>query len=363
MKDRQRTLALFLVVLFAAGVFAADLRTPHGVAEWVLYLPLILASVWFNRPLQVVLVSAGCSVLVIAGFWCSPPGAIHGWDLLNRGMGLAALWLTALAGVIICRRSTRLAESQDRLRLLQRQMLEIAGREQRRIGQELHDGIGQELTGLGLMAGALADNLHDDAVNKRIAARLVAGLDQVHREVRALSHMLVPVVVESQGLWAALDELAVRATEQAGIPVAFMSPWPVEVPNHATATQLFRIAQEAVSNALRHGQARHVKLSLLSGPDGLRLSIEDDGTGMPAANSRRGGIREAGVREDEDLVDKNGIGLQIMQYRAEQIGAALQIGPAARGGTIVSCLLSRSDTDDGDEPGPSAPGGANSDRG
>ena len=89
MKDRQRTLAMFLVVLFAAGVFATDLRTPHGVAEWVLYLPLILASVWFNRPLQVVLVSAGCSVLVIAGFWCSPPGAIHGWDLLNRGMGLA----------------------------------------------------------------------------------------------------------------------------------------------------------------------------------------------------------------------------------------------------------------------------------
>jgi signal transduction histidine kinase len=96
----------------------------------------------------------------------------------------------------------------------------------------------------------------------------------------------------------------------------------VEVPDHATATQLFRIAQEAVSNALRHARPRHVNLTLLFVPAGLFLSIQDDGSGMqPHADQG------------------NGMGLRIMQYRAQRLGAALRIGPAEGGGTVVTCML------------------------
>jgi PAS domain S-box-containing protein len=208
---------------------------------------------------------------------------------------------------------------------VQREVLAITAREQRQIGQELHDGVGQELTGLGLMAQSLAQRLPDAAVEQRIAVRLIAGLDSVHQQVRELSRGLIPVHVESRGLAAALEDLAARATEASGILVTAECPEWVELPDHATATQLFRIAQEAVSNAVRHGRPRHIRLTLLTEPNGLRLRIRDDGVGF------LGGPDPC-----------EGIGLRIMQYRAEQIGGVLHIGPSHGGGTLVSCILPRS---------------------
>src|SRR5262249_40855238 len=135
---------------------------------------------------------------------------------------------------------------------VQREVLAMAAREQRQIGQELHDGVGQALTGLGLMAQSLAQRLADSgadgAPGQRVALRLVAGIDSVHQQVRELSRGLIPVHVESRGLSAALDDLAASTTEASGIPVTAECPEWVELPDHATATHLFRIAQEAVSN-------------------------------------------------------------------------------------------------------------------
>src|SRR5262249_18639649 len=182
---------------------------------------------------------------------------------------------------------------------LQREVLEMTAREQWHIGQELHDGVGQELTGLGLMAQSLAQRLPEDATEKPIALRLVAGLDSVHQKVRELSRGLIPVHVESRGLSAALDALPVRSTEASGISVTAAWPDWVELPDHATATQLFRIAQEAVGNALRHARPRHVRLSLLTEPNGLRLRIHDDGVGIQTGPN-----------------PSDGLGLRIMQYRA-----------------------------------------------
>jgi signal transduction histidine kinase len=351
---------LSVAALFAALVFVADLLSPLGGAAWVLYLPVVLAPVWLNNPRQVVLASAACSVLVLTGFFLAHTDVGLWRGLRNRGMGLMALWLTASAGIVICRRSMQLAEALGSLRLeiakheqtetrrqeLERQVVEIAAQEQRRIGQELHDGVGQELTGLGLMANALAQRLQERDPEQRMATRLVAGLDRVHQQVRTLSRGLVPVLLEAKGLCAALDDLATGTSEQSGIPITFDCPEWLEVPDHATATQLFRIAQEAVSNALSHGQARHVRVSLLAAPPGLRLSIRDDGAGMP--------YRPA---------EGNGMGLRIMQYRAEQIGGALQIGPAPGGGTVVTCLLPRRETHDDQESGNGAGRGDHSDRG
>lgn len=212
---------------------------------------------------------------------------------------------------------------------IQREVLAIAEHEQRQIGQELHDGVGQELTGLGLMAQSLVQRLPDVVVEKRIALRLSAGLDSVHQQIRELSRGLIPVHVESRGLMAALDNLAARTAEASGIEVTAECPEWVELPDHATATQLFRIAQEAISNAVRHGKPRHIRLSLLTEPNGLRLRIRDDGAGIQ------------GVPDQGD-----GLGLKIMHYRAGQIGGVLQIGPTLGGGTVVSCTLPRSKGND-----------------
>ncbi len=205
---------------------------------------------------------------------------------------------------------------------LEREVLEIAEREQWRIGQELHDSVGQELTGLGLMANALEQGLESVAPKNQIAPRLVEGIDRVHQQIRILSRGLVPVQVEAKGLWAALDDLTDTVSKQTGVAVTFDCPERCEVADHTRAKELFRIAQEAVSNALRHGRPQHIRVSLLSADDGLNLSIADDGVGI-----------------GRQAAQSAGMGLRIMEYRAEQIGGALHVGPAEGGGTIVTCSL------------------------
>jgi two-component system CheB/CheR fusion protein len=217
---------------------------------------------------------------------------------------------------------------------VQREVLAIAAREQRQIGQELHDGVGQELTGLGLMAQSLAQRLPEDGAEQRIALRVLRGLDSVHQQVREVSRGLIPVHVESRGLSAALDDLAARTAEACGIEVTAECPEWVELPDHATATHLFRIAQEAVANAVRHGRPRHIRLTLLAEPNGLRMRIRDDGTGI-GAGAEQG----------------DGLGLRIMRYRAGQIGGTLEVHPSRQGGTVVSCTLPRSKCNGDKGPG------------
>src|SRR5262249_48286773 len=189
-------------------------------------------------------------------------------------------------------------------------------------GQELHDDVGQELTGLGLMAQSLVDILPGAAAEKPMALRLVAGLKRAHHQLREIARGLVPVHVEQRGLPAALNDLAARTTEVSGISVSAECPEQVELPDHEMGEQLFRIAQEAVGNAMRHGQPRNIRLALLTEPDCLRLRVIDDGIGIPAG-----------------LDQSEGLGLRIMQYRAGLIGGVLQIASPKAGGTVVTCTL------------------------
>ncbi len=209
---------------------------------------------------------------------------------------------------------------------LEREILEIASLEQRRIGQELHDGVGQELTGLSLMADALSQRLKASPAEGKLAARLVEGIGRVHQQVRALSHGLVPVQVDPEGLRSALEELVARCREQSGISCTFEKGAPVHLADPATATHLYRIAQEAITNAIRHAQASHIRVALGTDSGHLTLTIQDDGVGMPAV-----------------FGEGRGLGIRLMRYRASLIGANLTIGPAMGGGTLVTCVLPRSD--------------------
>jgi PAS domain S-box-containing protein len=206
--------------------------------------------------------------------------------------------------------------------LLGREVLAILSGKQREVGQALHDMVGQELTGLGLMTQSLAARLQENSPEKNVANRIISTIENTHRTIRELSRGLIPVHIETRGIFAALDDLAARVTLQSGVSVTSRYSENIESPDHETATQLFHIAQEAVTNAIRHGRPRNIRLSLLPEPEGLRLRIHDDGNGMPTQSDVNGGL-----------------GLRIMQYRAGLIGASWCISTAQNGGTVVTCTL------------------------
>ncbi len=207
---------------------------------------------------------------------------------------------------------------------LQREVLEVAAAEQRRIGQDLHDGTGQELTGLAMMAERLAGELAiKNLPESRMAANIVDGLEESLSHVRALSKGLVPVEVDAEGLMIALSELASRTSELHGVNCNFECDEPVCILDNQTAMHLYRLSQEAVNNAVKHGRGRHILISLSDNGEFVTLTVSDDGRGFP---SKRDPLTA-------------GSGLRIMRYRAELIGATLSISNAEPHGTIVTCLL------------------------
>jgi PAS domain S-box-containing protein len=210
----------------------------------------------------------------------------------------------------------------------EREALEIVTREQRRIGQALHDSTGQELTALGLLAEALTERLEEEApAAAPLAAKVGAGLRRALAQVRAYSRGLTPVELDSRGLVAALAELASRTNEVQGVRCGFACREPVGLEDNETATHLYHIAQEAVTNALRHARPQHVTISLDGDDRWLTLRVRDDGVGIPPAPA-----------------DGKGMGLKIMRYRAGLIQGRLTVEGARPAGVLVTCTLEKSAT-------------------
>lgn len=208
---------------------------------------------------------------------------------------------------------------------LEAALAESAEMERRQIGQDLHDGIGQELTGLGYLAATLRARLTAAGSPEASAADgLLKGLQDAIEHVRATTRGLVPVEVDAQGLMTALEQMVERAARQYGVPCRFQCLAPVEIAGGIVTTELFRIAQEALSNAIRHSGAKEIVVSLKADADGIELSIRDDGRGLALPSPLT-----------------MGMGLRIMRHRAALIGAALKVTPLEEGGTLVRCTLPR----------------------
>lgn len=202
-------------------------------------------------------------------------------------------------------------------------LLAIPEEIRRAIAQDLHDDVGQEMTGLGLKAKTLAEML---AASKtpaaRLAADIVATVDRARSKVRGLSHRLLPVELEEGLLAVAIAQLAAAVNTGSRAACMFDCAHPDPVFDSPVATHLYRIAQEAVSNALRHSGARNVHIALELDGVATALRIEDDGVGLS------GNVLEAG-----------GMGVRTMRYRAGLIGGKLAVGPGPNGGTLVECRL------------------------
>jgi two-component system sensor kinase FixL len=214
---------------------------------------------------------------------------------------------------------------------LQRQVLEVAAEEDRRIGQELHDNLQQQLTGLALLSASLAEKLAETAPQASTdAARLEGGIQRAIDHVQLLSRGLVPVDVDADGLRRALDRLAKSVQIGMKIDCELHGADNVRVCDKQLATQLYRIVQEAVNNMVKHADASRLDIRLRQDGKWLILEVEDDGIGA-----------------HNGYVDRTGLGLRMMRYRAQLIGADIHIGPGKHGGTRVRCTLltSPADTD------------------
>ena len=209
-------------------------------------------------------------------------------------------------------------------RRLQAELVDAVWDQQRYFGQELHDTIGQELAGIGMLADSLSRKLkHRDISEARAAHDLARMIQHAKQGVRRLAKGLLPVEVDADGLKAALEELAETTEKHCRIPVNVWCDEFLQLEDNSVATHLFRIAQEAVTNAVRHAKARHLALRFVHTEEGdIELSVEDDGAGMP-----------------ERRRPNSGVGLQTMKYRAQAIDADFEIQPGASGGTVVICRL------------------------
>lgn len=218
---------------------------------------------------------------------------------------------------------TGIVRDLSETRRLEQEILRISDEERRSIGQDLHDGLGQMLTGMALISQSLARRL---AAQGRPEAReleeLTELIRQADQQARTLARGLIPVELEANGLQAALLRLT-RQTEQLfGIRCIFQSNKELPATDNMVATHLYRIAQEALNNAIRHGQAQTVTIRLAADPEALHLWVRDDGTGIP-----------------EQLPDTSGMGLRIMHYRARLLGGHLEIRRREEGGTEVHAVV------------------------
>ncbi|MGC4034245.1 MAG: DUF4118 domain-containing protein [Tepidisphaeraceae bacterium] len=216
-------------------------------------------------------------------------------------------------------RTAALAKSEEKLQMLVHDLLNIAEREQTRIGHDLHDGIGQELTGISMLAVAMADRLHGHG------SPVAAEADEISRLVRQsiahtrdLARGLCPVDLEHDGIVPALSRLTELVSRLPNLTCSFSAAGDPHAES-AVAIHLYRIAQEAINNALRHGRATAIDVAIYDRHGILVLSVADNGVGF------------------SPILAPAGLGLRLMHYRARTIDADLTFVPRPGGGTVVLC--------------------------
>lgn len=206
---------------------------------------------------------------------------------------------------------------------LQEEVLRIASLEQQRIGQELHDGTQQELAGLGLLAQALVEELHPDhGKAHHMAARLAKGIAQTNHHVQALARGMLPVSIEGSHLMRALAELVSQTESASGLACRFECPQRVDVGSSEVATHLYKIVQEAISNAIKHAHCTTISVQLKREDSRAVVEIDDNGTGIHFQNTTN-----------------HGAGMRLMAYRSGLIGGELIIAASKEGGTSVKCSV------------------------
>jgi two-component system, NarL family, sensor histidine kinase UhpB len=219
--------------------------------------------------------------------------------------------------------NTQLQAALAERRRLEHELLEITDKERRRIGLNLHDDLGQKLTGIALMSKGLQVQLARRGVEGAAeAARIHTLIQETMTQTRELSHDLVTLDLQEKDLASAMEGMVSHVKRTFNISCRFECEITAPALETSSVSQLYKITQEAVTNAIKHAQAKNVEIRLANGGNRLLLTISNDGAPFPS------------------IVKANaGLGLRIMRYRAQLIGAALEVKPGERDGAVVTCSL------------------------
>jgi signal transduction histidine kinase len=248
----------------------------------------------------------------------------YSWALVNR-----EFYFCVVVFAVMAVRNQQEADDArihmlEERRQLEEDIVSVSEHEQQRIGRDLHDGLCQHLAAIGCAARVLADDLQAQSVPEaRDAVMIEESIRQAVLEARNLAHGIFPVHVDRNGLCAALSDLARETSRLTGVTIRVDEASEVYLDNPEHSMHLYRIAQEAVANAVRHGQAKEIVIVLHPTPGYLELRIDDDGIGI--FNNKK---KHAA-----------GMGLRTMRYRAQILNSRLEIQPRASGGTSVTCRL------------------------
>lgn len=311
-----------VAVLSTAAVTAVTILLKpylsHGVLA--LFVAPVMVSAWYGG-LGPGLLTSLLSVLASQYFFFPPiySFAVDSSDDIAQIVVFFILTLLITSLTHAQKRSLQaLVESKERLQ----DYAEAVWEQQRRLASELHDSLGQELTGLGFLSKSLSQSMQGTE-GAATADQIKRGVERSLEQIRGLAKGVMPVEQEPDGLMSALQQLTAHVTAIYKIPCTFISPIPVLVKDHTQASQLYRIAQEAVTNSMKHGRANSVWVSLEEANGGIVLKVADNGIGLPELPEKAG----------------KGSGLQIMRYRAAALGATLRIEKNPPSGTLVMCFL------------------------
>lgn len=322
---------LSLVIVVIVGVF--DFLTGFELNFFAFYLIPVTLAVWFVGRGFGMGISAFCVAVsvagdLIAGARYSSP-LVPVWNTtIALTFYLVVVWILAKLRTLhneleerVRQRTAALdKEIQDR-KLLEEEILSIGEREQQRIGHDLHDSLCQHLTGVALAGEVLSEQLAAKSLAEAKAAdHIVEMVEDAIDLTRTLARGLHPFDLQGERFTDALEELAITITEGFKTPCTFECDRPVGIREPEVAVHLYRITQEAVSNAVKHSNAKEIVVRLAAETNGLTLTISDDGVGVPPKSPA-------------------GMGLRTMAYRASVIGATFSVERLLSRGTRVTCKL------------------------
>jgi len=328
-KQSRRTQAVeALVVLALLGTL--DYSTGQGLSVSLLYSILVFVVAWFGKRRFALVFATLCA----ASWWWAnkdvhPYGGRWGyaWATTSR--------LVSFVFVAVGSSALKSKQESDRQRILalerakdlEREITRISEHEQRRIGQDLHDGVCQVLAAIRCSVSSVRDDLRArSAPEAEVTGEIAEMLRDAIVEIRHLARGIFPVQMESAGLQAVLDDLVETTRRLHRVEASFETGGDVRIGDPEVAMHLYRIAQEALSNAVKHGGTARIVVAIRQMGDLIRLSVADNGGGFSG---------------QQDSIE--GMGLKTMRYRAQLIGADLNLSSSSTGVT-VTCLLPMTST-------------------
>ncbi len=331
----KRRTSVAIIILSVVWIGVIDYFTGPWVSLLVFYLaPISLAAAWLGLSAALVTAVGSVGVRLWGDYDLGAPYAHHPTVVWNSVIVLSTYMFVAfvLRRLILLQRelearvrarTAALAQEVSVREQLQRELIEISERERRTIGNDLHDGLGQHLTAMAYAAQILSQQLAGRADDSAQAARAIVRLaEEGILQSRQLARGLLLTAIEPEDLAREMEELAATVQRQNRVHCVFELRGDTLAKDSNTASNLFRIAEEAVRNSVRHARPTELRLSLITDNDGMILDIQDNGPGLPA-----------------DIEPKPGVGLRVMAHRAKLIGGELSVESSKERGTRIYCRV------------------------